>query len=288
MRKIGIIGLGNMGRGMALSLRRNGYAVLGFDLSDSVTEGLREHRIEPRKSIRDITRDVDILILSLPTSEIVEEVVLGEDGVAAHAKPGLILVDTTTADPNSTRKLALVLSKANIRFVDAPLSGGASGALSGTMTMVVGGSGDDVAAIRTVLEALSAKHYHVGPSGSGHVVKLINNLLTGIHLLATSEAVRLAESAGIKSEDLITALNEGSGRNSATLTNYPKWILSGSYDSGFTMKLMRKDMGLAIKLLKKTDITAPISIVAGGIWADSSFAIDDADDFNMIVNFIKH
>lgn len=92
MRKIGIIGLGNMGRGMALSLRRNGYAVLGFDLSDSVTEGLREHGIEPRKSIRDITRDVDILILSLPTSEIVEEVVLGEDGVAAHAKPGLILV----------------------------------------------------------------------------------------------------------------------------------------------------------------------------------------------------
>lgn len=287
MKTVGVIGLGNMGRGMALSLKRGGYTVLGFDAAPGVADRLQEEGVSARASIAEITRDADVLILSLPTSAIVEEVVLGHGGVAANAKPGLIVVDTTTAEPNSTRKVAAALREVKVGMVDGPVSGGPKGAASATMTMVLGGSDEDVAAVEPILAVMSAKRVHVGPVGAGHVTKIINNLLTGIHLLATSEAVRAAEAVGVDPGKLIEALSGGSGRNSATLTNYPTWILNNKFDSGFTMKLMRKDLRLAMDLLKSQGVNAPIAVEAGRLWAESAQFIGDAEDFNRIVQFVE-
>jgi 3-hydroxyisobutyrate dehydrogenase len=287
MKTVGVIGLGNMGRGMALSLRRGGYTVLGFDAAPGVAGKLEEGGVSARASIADITRDSDVLILSLPTSAIVEEVVLGEGGVAANARPGLIVVDTTTAEPNSTRKVAAALGELKVGFVDGPVSGGPKGAATATMTMVLGGADEDVAAVEPILAVMSAKRVHVGPVGAGHVTKIINNLLTGVHLLATSEAIRAAQAAGVDPEKLVEALNGGSGRNSATLTNYPTWIFNDKFDSGFTMKLMRKDVRLAMDLLRSQDINAPIAAQAGRLWAASEKTIGDAEDFNRIVQFVE-
>ncbi|WP_329606812.1 NAD(P)-dependent oxidoreductase [Paraburkholderia polaris] len=287
MKTVGVIGLGNMGRGMALSLKRGGYTVLGFDAAPGVAGKLEEEGVSARATIADITRDSDVLILSLPTSAIVEEVVLGNGGVAASAKPGLIVVDTTTADPNSTRKVAAALKEVKVGLVDGPVSGGPKGAATATMTMVLGGSDEDVAAVEPILAVMSAKRVHVGPVGAGHVTKIINNLLTGIHLLATSEAVRAAESVGVDPEKLIEALSGGSGKNSATLTNYPTWIFNNKFDSGFTMKLMRKDVRLAMDLLSSQGVSAPIAVEAGRLWAESAKSIGDAEDFNRIVQFIE-
>jgi 3-hydroxyisobutyrate dehydrogenase len=287
MKTIGVIGLGNMGRGMALSLKRGGFTVLGFDAAPGVAGKLEAEGVAARASIAEITRESDVLILSLPTSAVVEEVVLGEGGVAASAGPGLIVVDTTTADPNSTRKVAAALSEVKVGFVDGPVSGGPKGAATATMTMVLGGSDDDVAAVEPILAVMSAKRVHVGPVGAGHVTKIINNLLTGVHLLATSEAVRAAQAAGVDPEKLVEALNGGSGRNSSTLTNYPTWIFNSKFDSGFTMKLMRKDVRLAMDLLRNQNINAPIAAEAGRLWAASAGTIGDAEDFNRIVEFIE-
>jgi 3-hydroxyisobutyrate dehydrogenase len=287
MKTVGVIGLGNMGRGMALSLKRGGYTVLGFDAAPGVAGKLEAEGVSERASITDITRDSDVLILSLPTSAIVEEVVLGPAGVAASARPGLIVVDTTTAEPNSTRKVAAALAEVKVGFVDGPVSGGPKGAATATMTMVLGGSEEDVAAVEPILAVMSAKRVHVGPVGAGHVTKIINNLLTGVHLLATSEAVRAAKAAGVDPEKLVEALNGGSGRNSATLTNYPTWIFTDKFDSGFTMKLMRKDVRLAMDLLCSQNIDAPIAEEAGRLWAESAQTIGDAEDFNRIVQFIE-
>ncbi len=287
MKTVGVIGLGNMGRGMACSLKKGGYRVLGFDAAPGVADKLRDEGILPRTSIAEITRESDVLILSLPTSAVVEEVVLGRGGIAESAKPGLIVVDTTTADPNSTRKVAGALAEAKVGFVDGPVSGGPKGAATATMTMVLGGSDADIAAVEPILSVMSAKRVHVGPVGAGHVTKIINNMLTGVHLLAASEAVRAAEAVGVNPERLIEALNGGSGRNSATLTNYPTWIFYGKFDSGFTMKLMRKDVRLAMALLDGVGATAPIAKEAGRLWAASEKSIDDAEDFNRIVQFIE-
>jgi 3-hydroxyisobutyrate dehydrogenase len=228
-----------------------------------------------------------VLILSLPTSAIVEEVVLGKGGVAESAKPGLIVVDTTTADPDSTRKVAAALAKCKAGFVDGPVSGGPKGAATATMTMVLGGSAADVAAVEPILSIISAKRVHVGPVGAGHVTKIINNMLTGVHLLAASEAVRAAQASGVDPEKLVEALNGGSGRNSATLTNYPTWIFNGRFDSGFTMKLMRKDVRLAMALLDSVNASAPIAKESGRLWAASEASIDDTEDFNRIVQFTE-
>lgn len=286
MKTVGVIGLGNMGRGMALSLKRGGFNVLGFDAAPGVADKLQEEGVQACASISDITRDADVLILSLPTSDIVEQVVLGEGGVAASAKPGLIVVDTTTAEPGSTRKVAAALAERKVGFVDGPVSGGPKGAATATMTMVLGGSDADVAAVEPILAVMSAKRVHVGPVGAGHVTKIINNMLTGVHLLAASEAVRAAEANGVDPQKLVEALNGGSGKNSATLTNYPTWIFNGKFDSGFTMKLMRKDVRLAMALLDSADATAPIAKEAGRLWAASADSIGDAEDFNRIVQFI--
>ncbi|WP_089342241.1 NAD(P)-dependent oxidoreductase [Burkholderia singularis] len=287
METVGVIGLGNMGRGMALSLKRGGYDVLGFDVVPEVAHALQVDSVSACASIADITRNSDVLILSLPTSDIVEQVVLGEGGVAANARPGLIVIDTTTAEPNSTRKVAAALAEVGVRLVDGPVSGGPKGAATATMTMVLGGSDADVAAVEPILAAMSAKRVHVGPVGAGHVTKIINNLLTGVHLLAASEAVRAAEAAGVNPEKLVEALNGGSGRNSATLTNYPTWIFNGKFDSGFTMKLMRKDVRLAMDLLRDFNISAPIAVEAGRLWNASVESIGDQEDFNRIVEFTE-
>jgi len=286
MKTVGVIGLGNMGRGMALSLKRGGYSVLGYDAAPGVADKLQEEGVQPRASIADITRDSDILILSLPTSQIVEQVVLGDGGIVANAKAGAIVVDTTTADPNSTKKVAAALAQVHMGWVDGPVSGGPKGAATATMVMVLGGADEHVAAVEPVLAVMSAKRTHVGPVGAGHVTKLINNLLTGIHLLAASEAVRAAEAVGIDPEKLVEALNGGSGRNSATLTNYPTWIFNDTFDSGFTMKLMRKDMRLAMALLGSVNASTPIASEAGRLWDKSEATISDAEDFNRIVQFI--
>jgi len=291
MNTAGVIGLGNMGRGMALSLKRGGFTVLGYDPAPGVSDALAAEGVAARGSIAEITRDADVLILSLPTSAIVEVVVLGEGGIAASvkamAKAGLIVVDTTTADPNSTKKVAAALAEVNVGMVDAPVSGGPKGAATATMTMVLGGTDADVAAVEPMLAVMSAKRVHVGPVGAGHVTKIINNMLTGIHLLAASEAVRTAQAAGVDPEKLVEALNGGSGRNSATLTNYPTWIFNDKFDSGFTMKLMRKDVGLGLALLDAHGINAPIAMESGRLWGESAKLIGDAEDFNRIVQFTE-
>ncbi|WP_277183962.1 NAD(P)-dependent oxidoreductase [Caballeronia sp. BR00000012568055] len=286
MKTVGVIGLGNMGRGMALSLKRAGFDVSGFDASQDATQKLGEEGVRPCASVAEIAGSVDVLILSLPTSAIVEQVVFGDGGVASSAKSGLILIDTTTADPNSTRKVAAALKECGVGFIDGPVSGGPKGAATATMTMVLGGADEDIAAVQPILSAISAKQVHVGPAGAGHVTKLINNLLTGVHLLVTSEAVRAAEAVGVDKNRLIEALSGGSGKNSATLTNYPTWILNDKFDSGFTMKLMRKDMRLALELLQSQNVSAPVAKEAGRLWAKSEETIGDAEDFNRIVQFI--
>ncbi|CAH2809781.1 MAG: 3-hydroxyisobutyrate dehydrogenase family protein [uncultured Caballeronia sp.] len=285
-KTVGVIGLGNMGRGMALCVKRGGYRVLGFDAAPGVAEALRAEGVEARASVAAIVSEVDVLILSLPTSGIVEEVVLGQGGVASSGKPSLIVVDTTTADPDSTKKMA-ALAECGIGSVDAPVSGGPKGAATATMTMVLGGSEADIATVEPVLSLLSAKRVHVGPVGVGHVTKIINNMLTGVHLLAASEAVRAVQALGVDPEKLVEARNGGSGRNSTTLTNYPTWIFNGKFDSGFTMKLMRKDVRLAMALLDGVHTNAPIAKEAGRLWAASETSIGDAEDFNRIVQFIE-
>ncbi|MBP0621021.1 NAD(P)-dependent oxidoreductase [Cupriavidus consociatus] len=284
-KTVGVIGLGNMGRGMALTLQRSGYAVLGLDKSEQVSSVAREAGIPLASSLPELAKACPAIVLSLPTSAIVRAVLEGEEGLLANAAPGTLLIDTTTADPQVTRELAVVLNEKGLRFVDAPVSGGPTGAMKGELTMFIGGSAEDVAYANPILSALGTKRFHIGGVSAGHVAKLINNLLTASHLVTASEAFRLANAAGISTEQLIEAVNAGSGRSGVTLFNYPSRILNNTYSSGFTMQLMRKDVNLAVSLGDALGLRLPTVSVIGDIWKSSASALADGEDFNRIVNF---
>lgn len=284
-KTVGVIGLGNMGRGMALTLQRSGYAVLGLDKSEQVSSVAREAGIPLASSLPELAKACSAVVLSLPTSVIVRAVLEGEEGLLANAAPGTLLIDTTTADPQITRELAAVLNEKGLRFVDAPVSGGPTGAMKGELTMFIGGSAEDVAYANPILSALGTKRFHIGGVSAGHVAKLINNLLTASHLVTASEAFRLANAAGISTEQLIEAVNAGSGRSGVTLFNYPSRILNNTYSSGFTMQLMRKDVNLAVSLGAALGLSLPTVSVIGDIWKSSASALADGEDFNRIVNF---
>ncbi|BEV17804.1 NAD(P)-dependent oxidoreductase [Herbaspirillum sp. DW155] len=287
MKKIGVIGLGNMGKGMAFSLKRGGYDVLGFDAVEVTRATISQEGLACAGSIAELAEAVDMVVLSLPTSDIVEKVVLGEDGLLRHGKKGLVIVDTTTADPNSTRRIAAELKSAGIDFVDGPVSGGPKGAATATMGMVLGGDKEVIDRIEPVLSVMSGKRVHVGPVGAGHVAKLLNNLVTGTHLLISGEAARIATAAGLDPQQIFEGLSAGSAGSKVIDNFFPTWIFNGAFNSGFTMKLMRKDLRLAMNLIRETEAPTPLAKEAGRLWAKSIEGIEDPEDFNRIVQYIE-
>jgi 3-hydroxyisobutyrate dehydrogenase len=286
MRTIGVIGLGNMGRGMALSLRRRGFDVMGYDPAPAAREASAADGIEIVAGASALWQACGAVVLSLPTPEVVEAVLLGPDGPLHGSQPGLLVIDTSTSDPAVTRRIANALEPAGIDLVDAPVSGGPKGAHAATLTMVIGGSDRAVERAEPVLAAMSATRVHVGDVGAGHVTKLANNLLCAAHLITAAEAVRMAKDAGVDPERLLAGINAGSGRSGVTQVNFPTWVLNGAFDSGFTMKLMRKDVRLAEALIGALGLDLPLSGEAARLWRESAKApaeISDDADFNAIV-----
>jgi 3-hydroxyisobutyrate dehydrogenase len=283
--KVGVVGLGNMGLGMALTLKGKGFDVRGYDVGVAARDKARDQDLPLAESVAELAAHVDLLILSLPSSEVVEAVVLGVAGVRESARPGLVVLDTTTASPASTRKVAAALSEQGVALLDGPVSGGPKGAASGSMTMVLGGEPSVIERCKPVIEALSAKYVHVGPVGAGHVTKLLNNLLCGAQLALAGEAERIARGAGLDPQKVFEGINAGSGRSAATQVNYPTWVFNQTFNSGFTMKLMRKDMRLAMELLGQSEACAALSSAAGRLWAESAQSLADEEDFNQIVNY---
>jgi len=280
---IGIVGLGAMGSGMAQSLMRGGFLVLGHDLDAGRCADAAGHGVQIVADLAELCAGCQTVLLSLPMAKHVEAVITAADGLIAKAQPDTLVIDTSTSEPAVTRKLAALLNDAGHQMLDCPVSGGPAGALAGSMVMVVGGEEQALQRAMPYLDALSAKVVHLGLSGNGHVAKLINNLLCAAHLITTAEAVALGKKAGLDPATLIEGLNAGSGRSAISEVNFPKWILSDSFDSGFTMQLMRKDLRLAQQLIDQTGLQVPLSASVTKLWADSAEALPDGDDFNGIV-----
>lgn len=279
---VGIVGLGAMGRGMAMTLLAAGFKLIGFDPALTDNDGLGDN-FSRAASLQDLARQCDFIILSLPNAAIVEEVIAGDDGLIHSARSGLVILDTTTSHPDTSKKLAAMLAEKQVEFVDGPVSGGPAAANSGSMGMVLGGDEDAIAALAPLLDAMTRIRTHCGPVGAGHAVKIINNALCAANLVLGAEAIRLGEAYGIDAQNVITGVNSGSGRSGVTEVNFPRWILSGDFDSGFTMKLMRKDVRLARDLAAEAGLDLHLMAATVEQWAASEDAIPDDEDFNRIV-----
>lgn len=252
-RSVGFIGLGKMGEPMVRRLAADGVRVLGYDVAPGRAGELVDV-LTPTDTPAATATDVAAVILMLPDSNVVEKVVL-ESGLADALDPATLLVDMSSSEPTRTRALAGQLAERGLTLVDAPVSGGVSGARAGTLTIMVGGPDEAVARLEPVL-TLMGRMRHVGGVGSGHALKALNNLLSAAHLLATSEAVVAGERFGLDPAVMLEAINGSSGRSGSTENKWPNYVLPGSYDSGFTAGLMVKDIRIALELATATGAPA--------------------------------
>jgi len=280
---VGIVGLGNMGSGMAQTLMRNGYTVFGTDVGAKQQQNARELGVNLVADVAALCSQTKVILLSLPMAKHVQQVVAGSGGIIEHAQAQTLIIDTSTSEPEVTRSLSALLAPTSHQLLDCPVSGGPAGALAGTMVMLVGGEPAAFKRAGPYLDVLSAKVVYMGASGNGHAAKLVNNLLCAAHLVTTAEAVALGTKAGLNPQDLIAGLNAGSGRSAVSEVNFPRWILNDGFDSGFTMQLMRKDVGLAKNMIQDMGLELAMSEQVAQIWAASEDSLPGDKDFNYIV-----
>ncbi|MEP1767542.1 MAG: NAD(P)-dependent oxidoreductase [Sulfitobacter sp.] len=277
---IGLVGCGAMGGSMIARLVEKGHAVHCYDASPEARARAEALGGEICENLAELAQVCEQVILSLPKADIVTRVMAE---LAPHLRANTVILDTSTSEPDTTKALAAAAK--DYTFLDGPVSGGPAGARAGTMTMVLGGPAAAIETLRPVLDDLTAKTVHVGPAGAGHAAKIANNLLCAANLVLVSEMARLADSNGIPLESLLQGVNAGSGRSGVSEVNFPKWILNGAYDSGFTMGLMRKDVGLATKLAEQGGLDLPATQAIVAIWENSRALLEDSADFNEIFKY---
>ncbi|THH35128.1 NAD(P)-dependent oxidoreductase [Aliishimia ponticola] len=277
---IGVVGCGAMGGAMIARLAEKRHEVRCYDAMPEARARAAANGGTACDSLAALAQTCDQIILSLPTAQIVTSVMAD---LAPHLQGGTIILDTSTSEPETTRRLAAAAE--GYTFLDGPVSGGPGGARAGTMTMILGGPVAAIDALRPVLDDLTAKTVHVGPAGAGHAAKIANNLLCAANLVLVSEMARLAQSCDIPLDSLLQGVNAGSGRSGVSEVNFPKWILNGAFDSGFTMGLMRKDVGLATKLAAQGGLDLPATKAIAAIWERSRDTLADSADFNEIFKY---
>ncbi|ASV88025.1 D-isomer specific 2-hydroxyacid dehydrogenase, NAD binding domain protein (plasmid) [Ochrobactrum quorumnocens] len=282
---IGVVGLGSMGLGMAQTLAAKGFATLGFDLSAERKALAEKAGVTPSDTLGLLFEKSNFLVFSLPTARDVENVVNAHSHLLRGADRGrVIIIDTSTSEPDVSRALAAKLDAMEHGFLDAPVSGGPAGAASGKLTMMIGGSDANLALAQPVIETMAAKALHVGPSGAGNVAKLVNNLLAAAHMVTTSEGLKLALAAGISPESALRVLNAASGKSMISEVHFPTWVMNERFDSGFSMGLMRKDVRLAQEMAARTGAGNPLTSVVAKLWADADH-LKDSDDFTRMGSF---
>jgi len=279
---IGIIGCGNMGGGMARHLLEAGRTLACHDPDPATRAAMADAGAEITDSAADLAARADVIVLSLPNGAIVRAVMAE---ITGHLRPGATLLDTSTSDPETSQALYAQGQAEGFHFIDGPVSGGPIAARAGAMTMLLGGDADAIAAIRPLIDLLTAKTVHVGGAGAGHAAKIVNNMLCAANLVLVAEAMRLGAAAGVEAEALLEGINAGSGRSGVSEVNYPKWVLPGAFDSGFTMGLMRKDVHLARDLAAGAGVEMPGFEAIARIWAASAGTLPDSEDFNRITQF---
>lgn len=283
---VGVVGMGAMGLGMAATLAGKGFAVRGFDLSPERRAAAAERGVEAVERLEDVFAGAGFLVFSLPTAKDVAGVVeTNQSLIGAEGQGRVVVIDTSTSEPDVSRALAEKLEALGHGFLDAPVSGGPAGAASGKLAMMIGGDAGDVALARPVIEAMAASVLHVGPSGAGNVAKLVNNLLVAAHMMTTGEALRLGESAGVGADAVLRVVNAATGRSALSEVHFPTWILSDRFDSGFTMGLMRKDVRLAGEMADKFDVEMPLLSRVRELWKVSAETMPDTDDFTRMGAF---
>jgi len=273
---VGWVGLGNMGGPMTANLVKAGHVVKGFDLSDTAKAAAAANGVKVVDSIADAVADADIVFTMLPAGKHALEVITGTDGVFADAPKTALVVDSSTIDIETARELHQAADQQGFTFLDAPVSGGVSGAAAGTLTFMVGGAEAALEKARSVIEVMAGKIFHCGGPGNGQAAKITNNMMLAICLQATCEGAVLAERLGLDSKTFQHLATVSSGDSWPLRTWYPiagvveTGAVNRDFAGGFSTALLRKDVGLALQ-------------AGEGTGTDLSFASAVADRLDRVI-----
>lgn len=285
MSSLGFIGLGAMGGPIAQNLVSAGHDVTVFDLDDDALQAVAETGATAAASSAEAAADAEVVFLSLPGPDNVEAVVTE---IESSLDDGSILVDLTTSTPDTTNGIADLLADQGIHVLGAPVSGGASGAKDATLSVMVGGEESVFEVCKPLFESIGTDIFHVGDKpGHGHAVKLLNNYLSNIGLIAASEAVILGDAVGLDRKTLVDVFSVSSGRNSATQDKIPNQVLTGEYNVGFKIGLMEKDMRLLSEFANNQQIPLLVGNIARDITGYTKTKKGYNGDMSHIYDFLE-
>lgn len=291
--RIGFIGTGAMGQPMVANLIKHGHAVVAYDIVPASLAAAVARGATAAGSAAETAKAVDLVITMLPSSSHVVRAYLGEGGVLEGVAAGRLCVDMSTIEPGTSKLVAETARRRDVRFIDAPVSGGVPGATAGTLAIMVGGEAADVEEARPVLAAMGQNIIHVGPVGSGEVAKLCNNLVAGVAMVAVSEAFRIAEAFGLPARVLTDVIAKSSGNTWAMEHNHPvpglveKAASNRSYAPGFTTDLMAKDLGLAVNAAREQRVPVVVAPAAQQVLRLASSHGYGGKDFSSVYAFMK-
>jgi len=269
MPRVGFIGLGAMGGPMASCILQKGYPLLGYDLSpDRMAQFQKQHATqasEVTSPIQTIGKNVDVLVMILPNSRVVEDVLFGPTGVADQLAPKSLIVDMTSGVPSQTCAMEKKLAALDIGLIDAPVSGAVARAQNGSLTIMVGGRAEWVEQASPILEAMGSI-VMMGAIGSGHAMKALNNLVSSAGFLIGIEALIIGSKFGLNPEVMVDVLNASTGMNNSTQKKFRQYVLSGRFDTGAPLKMMLKDIEIALGLAQEMNVPAPFARLCLDMW----------------------
>jgi 2-hydroxy-3-oxopropionate reductase len=285
---IGFIGIGAMGEPMSLALLRAGYSVTTFAHRnrERVERVLAQGAKEAPGPLA-VAAASDVVITCVPDSPQVEEALFGAGGAVEGARPGTTFIDMSTISPIATRSIAERLQASGYRFVDAPVSGGPVRAASGTLTIMVGAEPEDFARVEPVLRAMGTP-YHVGGVGLGETVKLVNQLIIANIMIANAEALTFARKAGADVSKVRDVLSTATASNYLLEQWLPKTWFAGTFEGGFALDLLRKDLGAALDAARAMKVPLPASAFAYQLYTLQSAEGDGALDYSAVAKFYEH
>jgi 3-hydroxyisobutyrate dehydrogenase len=266
--RVGFIGIGVMGAPMAGHIAKAGYPLAVHDIDRASADALASERegVVVADAPRAIAEISDIVITMLPSGSYVRDVTLGSSGVIAGLHPGGLLLDTSSSEPWLTVETANALAGAGIDMVDAPVSGAQIGAQTAQLVFMVGGEKEPVSRVTPLLQVMGKQFFHLGPIGSGHAMKCINNLITAITFMASAEGLTIGKQFGLDPEIMVEVLNVSTGMSWISQTHFKQRIISRKFDDPFKLDLMIKDIGIAMELAKRNGLPAPLSALGQELW----------------------
>ena len=286
-KRLGLIGIGNMGLPMGLRFIEQGYGLTIFDIREDAVRPLVARGARAANSSADVASEVQTVLVSLPTPDVVQEVALGPNGIVTGSAVK-VYVDLSTTGPQVAELVANGFVEKGVSALDAPVSGGVPGAEKGTLTVMVSGPMSVFEGIKPVLEVIGKNVIHVGERpGLAQIMKLVNNLLNATALAASSEAFVLGVKAGLNPEIMLKVINGSTGRNSATEDKFPRSILPRTFDWGFKTDLIYKDLKLCLEQAERLGVPMWVGNAVRQLWAYAVSQGGGSRDFTTIIQYIE-